>query len=144
MSIDNTTVEFDEWLDYANGEGTKMWQNTGTSAFFDIATARYLKDCFAGFVTAPVSSFKGVVLESKSRAIGGTIDELIAAKSYLEELSKKNELFLYQIVFLPAQPTYHKLDPETFEPSPLETPKMSNAAWKIRYAALNNENSTEI
>ena len=26
----------------------------------------------------------------------------------------------------------------------MDTPKMSNAAWKIRYAALNDENSTEI
>ena len=135
----DTTVEFNEWLDYAKNLDTTPWNNIKEQ--FDVDTAIFLKDAFTGFMTAPVAMFKGVPLESKSRVFDGTVDGLLGAKAFLEDLNTKNELFLYQVIFHPATITYRTVDPETCEPVFLDPPKMSNAAWKIRYAALNDENA---
>lgn len=133
----HTVIGFDDWLEWA--ENRTLVQKYGANSLYDLPTARFLKDSFSGFMTAPVALFKGVPLEAKSRAIIGTIEKLLEAKEYIENLKKNDDVFLYKVVFVPATVTYITSDPDTFAPIKLDPPIMSEAFWRISYATLNNE-----
>lgn len=133
----HTVIGYDDWLEWA--ENRTLVQKYGANSLYDLATARFLKDSFSGFMQSPVAMYKGIPLEAKSRAIVGTIEKLLEAKEYIENLKKNDDVFLYEIVFVPATATYMTVDTDTFAPIKLDPPIMSDAFWRISYATLNNE-----
>lgn len=138
ITVEHTIISFNDWIDWNDNQPKKDYGHQGTG-FLDVATAHFLKDSFSGFMTAPVAMFKGVPLEAKSRAIVCTINRLLEAKEYLENLKKKDEIFLYEIVFVPSVVTYTEVNPNTFERFTLDPPMLTEAFWRISYATLNNE-----
>ena len=140
MNTAHDIIDFDEWSE-GNDQAVQVYG--AQHGFKDLPTARFFKDSFSGFMKSPVAMFKGVPLESKSRAIIGTIEKLLEAKEYIENLKKNDDIFLYEVVFVPATVTYMTVDTDTFAPIKLDPPIMSEAFWRISYATLNNEHTLQ-
>ena len=56
----------------------------------------------------PVAVYYTVPIEAKTRLIKNPLEFIEYCKS------TTNEIFLYDLIFIPSMPVYTKLDPETF------------------------------
>lgn len=124
----DTTISFHTWRG-------KMPVSTND----DIQTAHFLKDSVTGFMESPVGLYRGKPITVKSRKIDVSVDSLLKLKDYLYNLNKDNPVFLHRVSYNPSFMMYKTLDENTLEYVDLDTPKLSEAFWIIRYATLNDE-----
>lgn len=138
-------VDYNSWKEWATSDLLyhSIKEVYGGAAMMDINSADFLRNCFTGYMTAPVAMFKGLPLAAKSIKVEGTIDSIIEVKKFFEGLQTNTDIFLYQITFFPSFVTYKQVDMQTFETITLDPPVMSTPYWKIRYAVLNDEINQE-
>lgn len=85
------------------------------------------------FSPAPVGVLFGktyACVSVASESFDGIIENLTQA------IENGQEVILYDLIYIPALPQFTELNPETFEPIPLETPTMSPSGWKVRYGMV--------
>lgn len=131
LGLDNedTTVSFHTWCG-----------NIPTSTNIDIQTAHFLKDSVTGFMEAPVGLYRGKPLTAKARKIEVSADSILEFKNFLYNLNKDNPVFLYSVIYTPSFMMYRTFDGD--QTVNLDTPKLSEACWVVRYATLNDEFDT--
>lgn len=132
--IEDTIINYDEWVKHQSTVKTLATM----PEIIDLPAAEYLKECFAGYMTGPVGLFKGVPLTAKSKIFQNDSNGILEAKKYLNDHKEVDDLFLYQILFIPSVLQIRIFDKDTLEFKTLSTPVMSKSGWKIRYAAFND------
>ena len=131
---ENTTINYDEWVKYQSNIKTLAT----APELIDLTAAEYLKEYFAGYMTGPVGLFKGVPILAKSKIFNNDLDGILEVKKYLNEHKESDDLFLYQILFIPSMLQTRVFDENTLEIKTFSNPVMSKSKWKIRYASLND------
>lgn len=98
----------------------------------------YLKNALGlkYFTTDPVGILDGVTYVCKT-SVSDSMEDMIDGFKALQNEGKI--IILNDLIYTPQVPVYTKLDPQTFEPIPLEVMHMSTSGWKIRYAILGEE-----
>ena len=87
---------------------------------------------FEGFMQAPVGVFFGLPVAARTRVIDNP-------KDFAEYCnSTPNQIFLYDLIFTPNMPQYGVMDPESYEITSHDVPKVSTefGKWKVRYGEL--------
>ena len=132
--VEDTIIDYNEWVSYQSNIKTLA----AMPELIDLTAAEYLKECFVGYMKGPVGLFKGVPITAKSKIFNNDLDGILEAKKYLNEHKEIDDLFLYQVLFIPSVLQTRVFDNDTFEFKTLSTPVMSKSGWKIRYASLND------
>lgn len=95
----------------------------------------YLKNTlgFKYFSPAPVGVLFGktyVCQTAVFESLDGVVEHLAQA------IDRGQEVILYDLIYQPALPQFSEINPETFEPTPLTKPTMSNSGWRVRYGLV--------
>lgn len=87
---------------------------------------------FEGFMQGPVGVFYGLPVEARTRLI----DNPKEFADYCNNTS--NQIFLYDLIFMPNMPQYGTVDADTFESTPFDVPTITTnfGKWKVRYGEL--------
>jgi hypothetical protein len=117
---EDTTIDFNEWISLPDNctDASKWLYHT------------FIID---GFMSGPVSLYKGKPLEAKTVKIYDLKDLYIEMNTF-----KYNEqkFFLYKFEFKNSVDEYYSLKPDTFEPIKCAVPNLTPPYWLMRYAVL--------
>lgn len=87
---------------------------------------------FEGFMAGPIGVFYGLPVEVRTQALNNP-------KEFVDYCSSTdNQIFLYDLTYIPNGPQYIKMDMVTFDPVFLEVPEISTeyGKWRVRYGEL--------
>ena len=136
ITIELNEVEYDYRLwNVVQKKKNENLNSLITDSFFfnDLQTSRYISKYFKGYMIKPAAIIDtNVQLEAKTRAVH-SLEEL---EQGLIEQSETHDLYLFELMYFPAIPTYVTVDTITFEPITLDKPELRGGGWKIRYASV--------
>ena len=132
MTYKTTTVDKTKWIDFLK-ENPNI---PNTFSDIDIITSEWFVNNVnvAGYMTSPtaICDFNGAqyAIFAKSRKVTNFREFL----DYVKE--RKDQIFVYQIIFVPSSPTCYTIDENTFEPKQLECPMINEGYWKVRFGEV--------
>lgn len=127
-------TDFDHWYETKHQHWLEETPQHFNPMIVDWAGLHYLnsKIKFEGFMVGPVGVYYTVPVEARTRKMKD-IKEFV---DYCNNTA--NQIFLYDLVFIPNMPVYAKFDNVTFENIPLDHPYISEdfSQWKVRYGEV--------
>jgi hypothetical protein len=130
---EDTIVPFDEWAKEISDKYKNLYMDEYTGARVSLQAAKFLEPLVAGFMTAPVGIYKGTPIAAKTVS-GHDINEF--KTECLQMIQDGKEIILYMPIWYPNFQTFIEIDQKTFEPVELDTPRLVDGKWKIRFAVF--------
>lgn len=122
------TVDKETWTNRLR-EGKQPFEFMPNAAY-DFNGVDFLSPIIESYMTAPVSVYKGKHLEARTVVF----DDIQAT---LDTFASNNErIVMYMLIWVPSMPIYSELDEETFTLKPLDTPRIKQGSWKMRFAKV--------
>lgn len=124
----STVDDLDSWKNSSANKNTTL---LGYSIVVDIDGMEMLAPFVTGFMIFPIGAFNGKILESRTLRV----DRIQEFKQYI--IDSNNQIFLYQLHWVPSYPYYKELDAKTSEPTILaDGPYIKSGFWLVRYAEI--------
>lgn len=126
-------LDFDKWVQYFDEKNTPCLKvGNIPQPYFDKSAADFLRPIVDCYATAPIGyhPYKEKMFSVKTVLTNDIYD------FRLSHLIEGKKIVLYQCLWHEACPSYHTIDPETFDVVKLEKPIIVGGQWRIRYADL--------
>lgn len=136
---DETVKDVKTFIDTWNTlEAEQLNQYEEVMSYFDVDGIMMIAHLFDGFMVKPVAKLGKNTLTAKSKSVGNGPDGWADMIAYLEELKQTHKLYLYTLNYKCSFPAFCTYD-FSFVPKISKIPVMTQAGWKIRYAAITHE-----
>jgi hypothetical protein len=132
VTEETTIVTFDEWAKEMSDKHENLVDDY-TGARISLEAAKFLEPLIAGYMTGPVGIYKGTSIA----AITVSVPDINQFKTEcLQMIQDGKEIILCMPIWYPNWWQFTDLDQKTFEHIVLETPRLIDGKWKIRFAVF--------